>query len=89
MKHSSRLSHPEISRQQPFLRAHISFLYLAVTKKNWSPYLSCPPANDMLLIPIEKLFSNRDSTRKAREAFSIEKGRTIDFGGLNNREETY
>ena len=34
---------PEISRQQSFLRAHIFFLYHAVTKKNWSPYLSCPP----------------------------------------------
>ena len=39
MKHSSRT---EISRHQPFLRAHI-FLYHAVTKKNCLPYLSCPP----------------------------------------------
>ena len=46
-------------------------------------------ANDMLLIPIEKLFSNRDSIRKAREAFLIQKGRTIDPVGLNIREETY
>ena len=41
------------------------------------------------LIPIEKIFSNRDSIRKAREAFLILKGRTIDPNGLNIREETY
>ena len=39
----------------------------------------------MRLIPIEKIFSNRDSirkSRKAREAFLIQKGRTIDPDGL-------
>ena len=43
-------------------------------------FLSSPnhTANDMILIPIEKIFSNRDSIRKAREAFLIQKGRTID-----------
>ena len=45
--------------------------------------------NDMLLIPIEKIFSNRDSIRKAREAFLIQKGKTINPDGLNIREETY
>ena len=43
----------------------------------------------MQLIPIEKIVSNRDSIRKAREAFLIQKGRTIDPNGLNIREETY
>ena len=54
-------------------------------------FLSSPnhTANDMLLIPIEKIFSNRDSIRKAREAFLIQKGKTIDPDGLNIREETY
>ena len=34
-------------------------------------FLSSPnhTANDMQLIPIEKIFSNRDSIQKAREAF--------------------
>ena len=36
-----------------------------------------------------KIFSNRDSIRKAREAFLIQKGKTIDPAGLNIREETY
>ena len=54
------------------------------------PFLPSPNHTaNMLLIPIEKLFSNRDSTRKAREAFSIQKGTTIDLGGLNIREETF
>ena len=54
-------------------------------------FLSSPnhTANDMQLIPIEKIFSNRDSIRKAREAFLIQKGRTIDPDGLNIREKTY
>ena len=54
-------------------------------------FLSSPnhTANDTILIPIEKIFSNRDSIRKAREAFLIQKGRTIDPDGLNIREETY
>jgi len=53
-------------------------------------FLSSPnhTANDMQLIPIAKVFSNRGSIRKAREAFLIQKGRTIDPDGLNIREET-
>ena len=46
-------------------------------------------ANDMQQIPIEKISSNRDSIRKAREAFLIQKGRTIVPDGLNIREETF
>ena len=42
----------------------------------------------MQLIPIEKIFSNRDSIRKAKEAL-ISKGRTLVPHGLNIREETY
>ena len=56
-------------------------IFIAVSFEN--------PANDMQLIPIEKVFSGRDSIRKAREAFLILKGRTIDPEGLNIREETY
>ena len=43
----------------------------------------------MQLIPIENIFSNRDSIRKAREAFLIHNCRAIDPDGLNIREETY
>ena len=62
-------------------------------KRNHScrTFLSFPnhTANDMQLIPIEKLFSNRDSIGKAKEAFLISKGRTLVPHGLNIREETY
>ena len=48
-------------------------------------------ANDMQLIPIEKVYSNRDSIRKAREAFLISKGRKLPPHDLNYyiREEIY
>ena len=54
-------------------------------------FLTAPnhTANDMQLIPIEKVFSNRDSVRKAREAFLISKGKTLLPHGLNIREEPY
>ena len=54
-------------------------------------FLSTPnhTSNDMQLIPIEKIFSKRDSIRKAREAFLILKGRTTDPHGFNIRAENY
>ena len=53
-------------------------------------FLSSPnhAANDVQLISIGKTFSNRDSIRKAREAFLIQKGRRITPDGLNIREKT-
>ena len=50
-------------------------------------FISSPnhTANDIQLIPIEKVFSNRDAIRKAREAFLILKGRTLVPDGLNIR----
>ena len=46
-------------------------------------------ASDMLLIPIQKLYSAQDSIRKAREAFLITKANTLEPNGLNKRDETY
>ena len=43
--------------------------------------------NHMLLIPLEKLYTNRDSVRKAREAFLIHRGNTLEPAGLNRRDE--
>ena len=43
----------------------------------------------MQLITIEKIISNRDSIRKAREALLVQKARAIDPDELNIREETY
>ena len=43
--------------------------------------------NHMLLIPLEKLHTKRDSIRKAREAFLIHRGNTLEPAGLNGRDE--
>ena len=39
------------------------------------------------LIPLELMTSNRDGIRKAREAFLISKGKTLEPFGLNRRDE--
>ena len=45
-------------------------------------------ASDMLLIPLELIKSNRDNVRKAREAYLIDSGQTLEPLGLNRRDET-
>ena len=45
-------------------------------------------ATDMQLIPLELVQSNRDSVRKAREAYLIERGQTLEPQGLNKKDET-
>ena len=42
----------------------------------------------MQLIPLELVKSNRDSVRKAREAYLIERGQTLEPHGLNKKDET-
>ena len=42
---------------------------------------------DMLLIPLEKIHSSRDSVRKARESHLIDKAMTLEPHGLNRRDE--
>ena len=44
--------------------------------------------NDIELIPLELIHSNRGSIRKAREGFLISKGKTLDPHGINRRDET-
>ena len=46
-------------------------------------------ANDMQLIPLELMKSNRDSVRKAREAYLIDRDQTLEPLGLNRRDDTY
>ena len=41
----------------------------------------------MILIPLEQLHTSRDSIRKAREAFLIHRGKTLEPVGLNGRDE--
>jgi len=44
--------------------------------------------NDIEVIPLELIHSNRDSIRKAREAFLISKGKTLEPQKINRRDET-
>ena len=44
--------------------------------------------HDMQLIPLELMKSNRDSVRKAREAYLTDRGQTLQPLGLNRRDET-
>ena len=46
-------------------------------------------ANDITLIPLELIKSNRDSVRKAREAYLIERGKTLEPLGMNTKAEIY
>ena len=41
----------------------------------------------MILIPLEQLYTSRDSIRKAREAFLIHRRKTLEPAGLNRRDE--
>ena len=43
--------------------------------------------NDVLLIPLELIRSNRDSVRKEREAHLIDKAMTLEPHGINRRDE--
>ena len=43
--------------------------------------------NDIELIPLELIHSSRDAIRKAREAYLIERGQTLEPKGINKREE--
>ena len=44
-------------------------------------------AQDISLIPLEIIHSNRDSVRKAREAYLIDRGSTLEPLGINKKKE--
>ena len=45
--------------------------------------------NDILLIPLEHIHSNRDSVRKAREGHLIFTANTLEPSGINRRDEPH
>ena len=45
--------------------------------------------NDVILIPLELIRSNRDAERKALKAHLIHKGNTISPLGINRRDEAH
>ena len=61
-------------------------LYRSLRSTAVSEHFSC---NHLLLIPIDKLKTGRDSVRKAREAHFIHKRRTLEPLGINKRDDLY
>ena len=59
----------------------------------WHPWRWASEAghliNDVILIPLELLRSNRDAVRKAREAHLIHKENTLSPLGINRLDEAY
>ena len=45
--------------------------------------------NDIRLIPLELIHTNRDPVRKAREAHLTDKAKTLEPQGLNRRDELH
>ena len=49
--------------------------------------LMITPLTDITLIPLELITCNRDSVRKAREAYLIKRGKTLEPLGINKKDE--
>ena len=45
------------------------------------------PLTDITLIPLELITYNRDSVGKAREAYLIKRGKTLEPLGINKKDE--
>ena len=44
-------------------------------------------SDNITLIPLELIKSNRDSVRKARVVYLIERGKTLEPSGMNEKDE--
>ena len=55
----------------------------------FSDHLTIPAhsMDNIELVPLELISSNREAIRKARETFLMSKGRTLEPSGLNRRDE--
>ena len=70
--------------RRPIINPFCSYTPTAVSRH----FLTSGHAEDhMILIPLEQLHTSRDSIRKAREAFLIHRGKTLEPAGLNRRDE--
>ena len=79
------------SRSQIFLRSQISLAAFFANPTPVSEHFNLPEhsVNDIRLIPLELIHTNRDSVRKAREAHLIDKAKTLEPQGLNRRDELH
>ena len=70
--------------RRPIINPFCSYTHTAVSRH----FLTSGHAEDhLILIPLEQLHTSRDSIRKAREAFLIHRGKTLEPAGLNRRDE--
>ena len=70
--------------RRPIINPFCSYTPTAVSRH----FLTSGQAEDhLILIPLEQLHTSRDSIRKAREAFLIHRGKTLESVGLNKRDE--
>ena len=94
--YSYLVTHPStIPAQQDLRREHRRAVEKAITQRDIdqptavSDHFNLPghSLNNLELIPLELINSNRDAIRKAREAFLIYKGKTLEPSGMNRRDE--
>ena len=70
--------------RRPIINPFCSYTHTAVLRH----FLTSGHGEDhLILIPLEQLRTSRDSIRKAREAFLIHRGKTLEPAGLNRRDE--
>ena len=70
--------------RRPIIKPFCSYTHTAVSRH----FLTSGHAEDhLILIPLEQLHTSHDSIRKAREAFLIHRGKTLEPAGLNRRDE--
>ena len=85
------LCHVDVLQSQIFLRSQISLAAFFANPTLVSEHFNLPEhsVNDIRLIPLELIHTNRDSLRKAREAHLIDKAKTLEPQGLNRRDELH
>ena len=70
--------------RRPIINPFCSYTPIAVSRH----FLTSGHAEDhMILIPLEQLHTSRDSIRKAREAFLIHRGKTLEPAGVIKSDE--
>ena len=69
--------------RRPIINPFCSYMPTAVSRHLLT---SGHEEDHMILIPLEQPHTSRDSIRKAREAFLIHRGKTLEPAGLNRRD---
>ena len=65
------------------LKTHVLSLNTPVSEL----FVTNDHSDNITLIPLELIKSNRDSVRKARVVYLIERGKTLEPSGMNEKDE--